>query len=126
MAKKTVLAIGIEPSLVDFSAFPELTTELVTSYIKASIQKLARWDMRPIAARSISAQTAEAVAAAALGAKLSSPRGDRRRPAKTAGAAAVIRTDHLSASFGALQVRIAFNINAGSIRREACGDGVEP
>ena len=25
MAKKTVLAIGIEPSLVDFSAFPGLT-----------------------------------------------------------------------------------------------------
>ena len=28
MAKKTVLAIGIEPSLVDFSAFPGLTAGL--------------------------------------------------------------------------------------------------
>jgi hypothetical protein len=35
MAKKTVLAIGIDSSLVDFSAFPGLTTELVTSYINA-------------------------------------------------------------------------------------------
>ena len=29
MAKKTVLAIGIDPSLVDFSAFPGLNAELV-------------------------------------------------------------------------------------------------
>ena len=40
MAKKTVLAIGIEPSLVDFSAFPGLTAELVMSYLKAQIEKL--------------------------------------------------------------------------------------
>ena len=50
MAKKTVLAIGIEPSLVDFSAFPGFTTELVTSYIKAQSRSCARWVMRPIAA----------------------------------------------------------------------------
>ena len=37
MAKRTVLAIGIEPSLVDFSAFPG-SRELVTSYIKAQIE----------------------------------------------------------------------------------------
>jgi hypothetical protein len=40
MAKKTVLAIGIEPSLVDFSAFPGLTAESVTSYIQAQIERL--------------------------------------------------------------------------------------
>jgi hypothetical protein len=40
MTKKSVLAIGIEPSLVDFSAFPGLTAELVTSYIKAQIEQL--------------------------------------------------------------------------------------
>ena len=40
MAKKTVLAIGIEPSLVDFSAFPGLTPELVQNYIQAQIEML--------------------------------------------------------------------------------------
>jgi hypothetical protein len=40
MTKKTVLAIGIEPSFVDFSAFPGLTTELVRSYIEAQIEQL--------------------------------------------------------------------------------------
>ena len=40
MAKKTVLAIGIEPSFVDFSAFPRLTPELVRHFIEAQIEKL--------------------------------------------------------------------------------------
>ena len=40
MAKKTVLAIGIEPSFVDFDAFPGLTPELVRSYIEAQIERL--------------------------------------------------------------------------------------
>jgi hypothetical protein len=35
MAKKTVLAIGIEPAFADFAAFPQLTPELVRSYIDA-------------------------------------------------------------------------------------------
>jgi hypothetical protein len=33
MTKKTVLAIAIDPSLVDFSAFPGLTSELVNNFI---------------------------------------------------------------------------------------------
>ena len=40
MAKKTVLAIGIEPSFVDFSAFPGLTPELVRNFIEAQIERL--------------------------------------------------------------------------------------
>ena len=40
MAKKTVLAIGIEPSLVDYSAFPGLTSELVRNFIEAQIERL--------------------------------------------------------------------------------------
>ncbi len=40
MTKKTVLAIGIDPSLVDYSAFPGLTPELVRSFIDTQIVKL--------------------------------------------------------------------------------------
>jgi hypothetical protein len=40
MTKKTVLAIGIEPGLVDFSAFPGLSVELVRNYIEAQIAQL--------------------------------------------------------------------------------------
>jgi hypothetical protein len=40
MVKKSVLAIGIEPALVDFSAFPGLTVELVRNYIEAQIAQL--------------------------------------------------------------------------------------
>jgi len=40
MAKKTVLAIGIEPSFADFSAFPQLTAELVRQFIEAQLEKL--------------------------------------------------------------------------------------
>ena len=69
MAKKTVLAIGIEPSLVDFSAFPGLTTELVTSYITAQIEKLRAMGYEADGCLIDLGDTAEAVAAAALGAK---------------------------------------------------------
>jgi hypothetical protein len=40
MAKKTVLAIGIEPAFADFTAFPQLTPELVRSYIITQIEQL--------------------------------------------------------------------------------------
>ena len=40
MAKKTVLAIGIDPSFVDFSAFLGLTAELVGNHIEAQIERL--------------------------------------------------------------------------------------
>ena len=40
MAKKTVLAIGIDPSVVDFSALSGLTAELVRNYIDAQIERL--------------------------------------------------------------------------------------
>ena len=69
MTKKAVLAIGIEPSLVDFSAFPGLTTELVTSYITAQIEKLRAMGYEADSCLIDLGDTAEAVAAAALGAK---------------------------------------------------------
>lgn len=39
MAKR-VLAIGIEPGNADYSAFPQLTPELVRSYIEAQLLRL--------------------------------------------------------------------------------------
>jgi hypothetical protein len=69
MTKKTVLAIGIEPSFVDFSAFPGLTTELVRSYIEAQIEQLRAMGYEGDSCLVDLGDTAEAVAAAALGAK---------------------------------------------------------
>jgi hypothetical protein len=40
MTKKSVLAIGIEPAFADFVAFPQLTPELIRSYIDAQIEQL--------------------------------------------------------------------------------------
>jgi hypothetical protein len=40
MTKKMVLAIGIDPALADFSAFPGLTPEMVRSFIDTQIVKL--------------------------------------------------------------------------------------
>lgn len=40
MAKKTVLAIGIEPAFADYSAFPHLTPELIGQFNEAQIEKL--------------------------------------------------------------------------------------
>ncbi len=40
MTAKSVLAIGLDPAVVDFSAFPGLTPELVRAYIDAEIGRL--------------------------------------------------------------------------------------
>jgi hypothetical protein len=66
MTKKTVLAIGIDPSLVDYSAFPGLTAELVRSFIDTQIVKLrvAGYDVESCLIDS--GETAVAVAVAAL------------------------------------------------------------
>ena len=69
MTKKTVLAIGIEPSLVDFSAFPGLTAELVTSTIQAQIERLRAMSYDADSCLIDLGDTAEAVASLALGAK---------------------------------------------------------
>jgi hypothetical protein len=69
MTKKTVLAIGIEPSVVDFSAFPGLTAELVTSHIQAQIERLRAMGYDADSCLIDLGDTAEAVASLALGAK---------------------------------------------------------
>ena len=40
MAKKTVLAIGIDPALADFSKFPGLTAEVISAYIDTQTERL--------------------------------------------------------------------------------------
>ena len=40
MTKRTVLAIGIDPAFADFTAFPELTPELIRNYIAVQIDQL--------------------------------------------------------------------------------------
>ena len=40
MAKKIVLAIGIDPAFVDFSAFPGASPELFRNYFDAQVERL--------------------------------------------------------------------------------------
>jgi hypothetical protein len=44
MAKKSVLAVGIEPSLADYTMLPGLTPELIRNYIDAQIERLRALD----------------------------------------------------------------------------------
>ena len=39
MANKTVLAIGIDPALVDFTALPQFTPEMFRAYIDAQLER---------------------------------------------------------------------------------------
>jgi hypothetical protein len=47
VASKPVLAIGLDPAVVDFSAFPGLTPELVRVYIDAEIGRLSDLGYEP-------------------------------------------------------------------------------
>jgi hypothetical protein len=42
MAKKTVLAIGIEPALADYKMMPGLTAELIRNYIDVQMEQLRK------------------------------------------------------------------------------------
>ena len=66
MAKKTVLAIGIEPSLVNYSAFPGLTPELVRHFIEAQVERLRALGYDAESCLIDLGETAEAVTVAAL------------------------------------------------------------
>ena len=69
MTKKTVLAIGIEPAFVDFSAFPGLSIELVRNYLEAQIGELRRRGFDAESCLIDLGETAEAVATQALTSK---------------------------------------------------------
>jgi hypothetical protein len=66
MAKKTVLVIGIDPSFVDFSAFPGLTAESVLKFSAAQIEKLRALGYDAEICLMDLGETAEAVTVAAL------------------------------------------------------------
>jgi hypothetical protein len=66
MAKR-VLAIGIEPGQADYSAFPQLTPELVRDYIEAQLVRLADLGYEVTSCLIDLDETAEASVAAALG-----------------------------------------------------------
>jgi hypothetical protein len=66
MAKKAVLAIGIEPAFVDLSAFPQLMPKLVRNYIEAQIDRLRDLGFDVVSCLIDLGGTAEAVATNAL------------------------------------------------------------
>jgi hypothetical protein len=66
MAKR-VLAIGIEPGQADYSAFPQLTPELVRDYIETQFVRLADLGYEVTSCLIDLDETAEASVAAALG-----------------------------------------------------------
>ena len=65
MAKR-VLAIGVEPGQADYSAFPQLTPELVRDYIEAQPVRLADLGYEVTSCLIDLDETAEASVAAAL------------------------------------------------------------
>ena len=66
MTKKTVLAIGIDPALVDYSAFPGLTAELVSHFIETQFVKLRALGYDVESSLIDFGETAETVVRAAL------------------------------------------------------------
>ena len=66
MTARAVFAIGIDPALLDFSGHPQLTSELVRSYIDAELQRLREQGYDVTSCLIDLGETAEQVAAAAL------------------------------------------------------------
>jgi hypothetical protein len=66
MTARAVFAIGIGPALLDFSGHPQLTSELVRSYIDAELQRLREQGYDVTSCLIDLGETAEQVAAAAL------------------------------------------------------------
>jgi hypothetical protein len=66
MAKKTVLAIGIDPALVDFTALPQFTPEMFRFYIDAQIERVREMGYDVTSCLIDLGDTAEAVTSEAL------------------------------------------------------------
>jgi len=66
MAEINVLAIGIEPAFADFTAFPELTPELIRDYINRQIEQLRAFGYDPVSCLVDPGDTAEEMVAQAL------------------------------------------------------------
>jgi hypothetical protein len=69
MARKSVLAIGIDPAFADFTTLSGLTPELVRSYIDAQIEQVRALGYDVESCLIDLGDTAEAMAAAALSSK---------------------------------------------------------
>lgn len=68
--KKKILAIGLDPALADFTAFPHLTPELIRNYIDAQVERLRALGYDAEMCLVDLGETAEDVAAAALKVKV--------------------------------------------------------
>lgn len=66
MAMKTVLALGIDPAVVDVSRFPGLTRDLMRNHIEAELQRLRDEGYGVVPCLIDFGATAEQVTAAAL------------------------------------------------------------
>jgi hypothetical protein len=66
MAKKTVLAIGIDPVFVDYAALPQFTPEMFRGYIDAQIERVRGLGYDVTSCLIDLGDTAEAVTAEAL------------------------------------------------------------
>jgi len=69
MAKNSVLAIGIDPVLVDFTALPQFTPDMFRSYIDAQIERVRGLGFDVTSCLIDLGDTAEAVTADALKAR---------------------------------------------------------
>ena len=69
MGRTAVIAIGIDPEFADFSAFPDLTPELVRRYIDAQVDGLRALGFDAEGCWIDRGETAEVKIAAALAAK---------------------------------------------------------
>ena len=66
MTKKNVLAIGLDPAFVDFTAIPQFTPDMFRSYIEAQLGRLRDAGFDVVSCLIDTGETAEAVAAAVL------------------------------------------------------------
>ena len=66
MTKKTVLAIGLDPVFVDFTAIPQFTPDMFRSFIDAQLDRLRDLGFDVVSCLIDTGTTAEAVTTAAL------------------------------------------------------------
>ena len=66
MNRKNVLAVGLDPAFVDFTAIPQFSPEMFRSYIEAQLDRLRDAGFDVVSCLIDTGETAEAVLATAL------------------------------------------------------------
>ena len=66
MTKKTVLAIGLDPVFVDFTAIPQFTPDMFRSFIDTQLDRLRDLSFDAVSCLIDTGETAEAVTTAVL------------------------------------------------------------